>query len=104
MLVTEFGGNGYNLNGIDITDNAVKDNIAWTTHESEGALMIIIHDALFGIVGIIFQLTEWIAIVAALQRSDKNRNDMLGFSYHEIPTRHEVPRVPYVHEIIMNEK
>ena len=55
--------------------------------------MIIIHDALFGIVGIIFQLTEWIAIVAERQRSDKkiNRNDMLGFSYHAIPTRHEVP-------------
>lgn len=66
--------------------------------------MIIIHDVLFGIIGIIFQLTEWIAIVAERQRSDKkiNRNDMLGFSYHAIPTRHEVPRVPYLHEKIIN--
>ena len=66
--------------------------------------MIIIHDALFGIVGIIFELTEWIAIVAKSSEAVPNCNDMLGFSYNAIPTRHEVPRVPYVHEKIMNEK
>ena len=69
--------------------------------------MIIVHSAVFGCMGIIiFQLTEWIAIVAENNISDKkiNRNDMLGFSYHAIPTRHEVPRVPYMHENIMNEK
>ena len=63
--------------------------------------MIIMHSAVFSCMGIIiFQLTEWIAIVAERQRSDKkiNQNDMLGFSYHAIPTRHEVPRVPYLHE------
>lgn len=63
--------------------------------------MIIVHDALFGIVGIIFQLTEWIAISPKSSEAVSDCNNMLGFSYLAIPTRHEVPRVPYVHEIIM---
>lgn len=61
--------------------------------------MIIDHSAVFGFLGIIiFQLTEWIAIVTKSSKEVSNCNDMLGFSYLAIPTRHEVPRVPYMHE------
>lgn len=60
--------------------------------------MIIIQDVIFGIAGIIFQLTEWIAIVTKSSEAVRWCNDMLGFSYLALPTRHEVPRVPYLHE------
>lgn len=60
--------------------------------------MIIIQDVIFGIVGIIFQLTEWIAIVTKSSEAVSDCNDMLGFSYLAIPARHEVPRKPYLHE------
>lgn len=64
--------------------------------------MIIEHSAVFGCLGIIiFQLTEWIAIVTKSSEEVKDCNDMLGFSYLAIPTRHEVPRVPYLHEYNM---
>lgn len=67
--------------------------------------MIIVHSAVFGCMGIIiFQLTEWIAIITKYSEAVSDCNDMLGFSYLAIPTRHEVPRVPYVHGNIMNEK
>lgn len=65
--------------------------------------MIIEHSALFGCLGIIiFQLTEWIAIVKKSSEAVSDCNDMLGFSYLAIPTRHEVPRVLYLHENSMN--
>ena len=67
--------------------------------------MIIEHSAVFGCLGIIiFQLTEWIAIVTKSSEAVSDCNDMLGFSYLAIPTRHEVPRVPYLHENNMIEK
>ena len=65
--------------------------------------MIIEHSAVFGCLGIIiFQLTEWIAIVTKSSEEVSDCNDMLGFSYLSIPTRHEVPRVPYLHENNVN--
>lgn len=65
--------------------------------------MIIEHSTLFGCLGIIiFQLTEWIAIVTKTSEAVSDCNDMLGFSYLAIPTMHEVPRVPYLHENSMN--
>ncbi len=65
--------------------------------------MIIEYSAVFGCLGIIiFQLTEWIAIVTKSSGAVNDCNDMLGFSYLAIPTRHEVPRVPYLHEDNMN--
>lgn len=65
--------------------------------------MIIMQSAVFGCMGIIiFQLTEWIAIVTksskAVLKEWKYCNDVLGFLYLAIPTRHEVPRVPHLHE------
>ena len=94
----------YSSRNLEVTAITPRVDIAWTIHESEEALMIIINDVLFGIVGIIFQLTEWIAIVTKSSEEVSDCNDMLGFSYLAIPTRHEVPGVPYVHEKIMNEK
>lgn len=63
--------------------------------------MIITYDALFGYVNIIaFQLTERIAITEKSMKSVLGHcKNMLGFSYLAIPTRHEVPRVPYLHGI-----
>ena len=55
-------------------------DIAWTIQESEGALMIIEHSAVFGCLRIIiFQLTEWIAIVTKSSEAVLYCNDMLGF-------------------------
>ena len=91
---------------MEVTAITEKVDIAWTIQESEGALMIIEHSAVFGCLGIIiFQLTEWIAIIKMSDSTDSVLvNDMLGFSHLEIPTRHEVPRVPYLHEKNMIEK
>lgn len=63
--------------------------------------MIITYDALFGYVNIIsFQLTERIAITEKSMKSVLGHcKNMLGFSYLAIPTRHEVPRAPYLHGI-----
>ncbi len=48
---------------------------------------------------IVFQLVEWIAITEKSIKSVLWRCvDMLGFSYNAIPTRHEVPREPYLQE------
>lgn len=62
--------------------------------ESEGVLMII---AIFGI--IVFQLVERIVIVKKSSTEVLRKYIcMLGFSYNAIPTRHEVPRKPYLQE------
>lgn len=60
--------------------------------ESEGVLMIIAYDALFGYVNIIvFQLANRIALASksseAVYEESKN---MFAFSYPAIPTRHTV--------------
>lgn len=50
---------------------------------------------------IIFQLAIWIGVVVAKSRksgAEKYGVDMLGFSYLAIPTRHDVPRKPHLHE------
>lgn len=62
--------------------------------------MIISYLAVFGIVNIIiFQITERIAIVEKSIKSVLGHcENMLGFSYLAIPTRHEVRRKPYLHE------
>ena len=53
--------------------------------------MIIMYDALFGYVNIVFQLTFFMILVTksseAVYEGCKN---MLAFSYLAIPTRHEV--------------
>lgn len=44
---------------------------------------------------IIFQLVVWFRVVTAKPRKAADRkysNDMLGFTYPAIPSRHEVPR------------
>lgn len=60
--------------------------------ESEGVLMIIAYDALFGYVNIIvFQLTNRIAIEKLSEHIRQEYvADMLAFSYPAIPTRHTV--------------
>ena len=60
--------------------------------ESEGVLMIIAYDSLFGYVNIIvFQLANWIAIVSkSSEEVLKERKNTLAFSYLAIPTRHPV--------------
>lgn len=48
---------------------------------------------------IVFQLVVWFRIATAKSRKaadGKYGNDMLGFAYPAIPTRHEVPIKPYL--------
>ena len=68
--------------------------------ESEGVLMIIQYDAVFGYISvIIFQLKELIAVFEKPMKSVLRKCiDMLGFSHLAIPTRHEVNRKPYLQE------
>lgn len=48
---------------------------------------------------IVFQLVERIAIVKKSSKEVLRKcSCMLGFSYNAIPTRHEVPRKPYLQE------
>lgn len=62
--------------------------------ESEGVLMIIVIYAI-----IVFQLVERIAIVEKSSTEVLRKCIcMLGFSYNALPTRHEVPRKPYLQE------
>lgn len=50
----------------------------------------------FGI--IVFQLVEWIVIIAKSSKSVLGHcKDMLGFSYLAIPTRHTVRSKPCLH-------
>ena len=59
--------------------------------------MIIAYDVVFGYAEIIFQLTGQIAIAEKSMKSViRNGNDMFGFSYLAIPTRHEEPSKPYL--------
>lgn len=52
---------------------------------------------IFGI--IVFHLVERIAIAEKSMKSVLGHcADMLGFSYNAIPSRHEVPRKPYLQE------
>ena len=62
--------------------------------------MIIAYDAVFGYANIIvFQLAERIALTEKSMKSVLGHCiDMLGFSYNAIPTRHEVPKKPYLQE------
>lgn len=49
---------------------------------------------------IVFQLVERIAIVKKSSAEVLRKcGCMLGFSYNAIPTRHEVPRKPYLQEV-----
>lgn len=48
---------------------------------------------------IVFQLVERIAIVEKSSTEVLGKcGRMLGFSYNALPTRHEVPRKPYLQE------
>ena len=62
--------------------------------------MIIAYDAVLGYANIIvFQLAERIAVTEKSTKAVLGHYvDMLGFSYNAIPTRHEVPEKPYLHE------
>lgn len=62
--------------------------------------MIIAYDAVFGYANIIvFQLAERIALTEKSMKAVLGYCvDMLGFPYNAIPTRHEVPEKPYLHE------
>lgn len=68
--------------------------------------MIYLYSALFGYVNIIvFQLTERIAITEKSMKSVLGHcKNMLGFSYLAIPTRHEVPKMSYLHDNILVDK
>lgn len=48
---------------------------------------------------IVFHLVERVAITEKSMKSVLRKcSCMLGFSYNAIPTRHEVPRKPYLQE------
>ena len=56
--------------------------------------MIIIYDALFGYVNIVFQLAFFMILVTKSSEAVyKGCKNMLAFSYLAIPTRHEVTRL-----------
>lgn len=48
---------------------------------------------------IIFQLLERIAATKIIGNANAS-SDVFGFSYPALPSRHEVPRVPYLQEEI----
>lgn len=49
---------------------------------------------------IVFHLVERIALVSKSSEAVLRKcSCMLGFSYNAIPTRHEVPRKPYLQEV-----
>lgn len=53
---------------------------------------------IFGI--IVFQLVERIAIVKESPTGVLRKcSCVLGFSYNAIPTRHEIPRKPYLQDV-----
>lgn len=60
--------------------------------ESEGVLMIVLHNSIFGYIGIIvFQLALWIKKIMNVGKSCCGAQaDMLAFSYSAVPSRHEV--------------
>ena len=62
--------------------------------------MITAYNAVFGYANIIvFQLAERVALAEkSIKAVLGHCIDMLGFSYNAIPTRHEVPETPYLHE------
>ena len=63
--------------------------------------MIIMQDAILGIVNIIvFQLTKRIVVAKkSLTKVIKGCNGMLGFSYLAIPTRHDKSIKPHLYDI-----
>ena len=53
--------------------------------------MIVLYDALFGYVNIVFQLAFfWVLVTKSLIKVYEGNKNMLAFSYLAIPTRHEV--------------
>ena len=65
--------------------------LALIIKESEGVLMIIIYDVLFGCINIVFQLTFFEIIFSKSSETVyEESKDMLAFPYLAIPTRHEV--------------
>ena len=75
-------------------------HLALINKESEGVLMIIIYDSLFGYVNIVFQLAFFLVIsTKSSEEVYEGLKNMLGFSYLAIPTRHTVRIVPYLHGI-----
>ena len=54
---------------------------------------------------IVFQLVVWIGVTFSESSEAADRKygvDMLGFAYPAIPTRHDVPRRPHLHERRIN--
>ena len=62
--------------------------------ESEGVLMVILYDAIFGYICTVFQLTERIACMILKKHIrheyEDGSNCALGFSYTALSSRHEV--------------
>ena len=60
--------------------------------ESEGVLMIVLHNSIFGYIKIIvFQLALWIGIIMSVGKSCcEAKVNMLAFSYSAVPSRHDV--------------
>lgn len=59
---------------------------------SEGVLMIVFHNSIFGYIGtIVFQLALWVEIILNVGASCYGaKANMLAFSYSAIPSMHEV--------------
>ena len=64
--------------------------------ESEGVLMIVLHNSIFGYIGIIvFQLALWVGIILNVRKSCYGaKANMLAFSYSAVLSRHEVSVKP----------
>lgn len=69
-------------------------NTAKNNPESEGVLMIVLHDVIFGCIGtIVFQLTGWIVLFeksakTAIVSAEQNRG-MYGLAYPSLRGRHD---------------
>lgn len=66
--------------------------MAEQNRESEGVLMIVFHNSIFGYIGtIVFQLALWVGIIKTVGKSCCGaKANMLAFSYSAVPSRHEV--------------
>lgn len=64
--------------------------------ESEGVLMIVLQNSIFGYIGtIVFQLALWVGIIKNVGKSCCGaKANMLAFSYSAVLSRHEVSVKP----------
>lgn len=87
-----YGARQDGLAGVVYKTHKIFRLTAKKIQESEGVLMIILHNSIFGYIRIIvFQLALWVGIILNVGKSCYGAQaNMLAFSYSAVPSRHEV--------------